>query len=81
MDDATDFAGAVLGRVPDVPAPFPQVSYDPDGDCIEVLLSGESYYARWLGGPLTVYLSQETGEIVGILVEGMGLPVAGREGP
>lgn len=63
------FAEWVLSRVPEKLASFPLVSYDPDGDSIEVLLTNESYYAQWRGD-VTVYRSQETDEVVGVLIEG-----------
>jgi hypothetical protein len=65
------FVDQVLSQVPSRPVPFPQVTYDPDGDCIEFLLSNESYYAQRLDGLTTIYRSQETSEIVGSLLTGV----------
>jgi hypothetical protein len=65
------FADQVLSQVPAHPVRFPRATYDPDGDCIEFLLSNESYYARRIDSLITVYRSQESNEIVGSLITGV----------
>ena len=50
--------------------PFePTASYDPDGDCIEFLAKPDPFYAERVDDLVTVYYSQETGEIVGSLIK------------
>jgi hypothetical protein len=49
----------------------PTATYDPDGDCIEFLAKPEPFYAEQIDDLVTVYYSQETGEITGYLVEGV----------
>lgn len=49
----------------------PKAFYNSDGDCIEVFLSADSYRAERLSDLLTIYLSRETGVIVGILMKGV----------
>jgi hypothetical protein len=49
----------------------PTAVYDPDGDCIEFLARPDSFYAERVDDLLTVYCSQETGEVVGSLLKGV----------
>ena len=49
----------------------PTATYDPDGDCIEFLASPDSFYAERVDDLVTVYFSQETGEVVGSLIKGV----------
>jgi hypothetical protein len=49
----------------------PTATYDPDGDCIEFLAKPDPFYAERVDNLVTVYYSQETGEIVGSLVKGV----------
>lgn len=71
MTDETSFASLVLGKV-DPNRPFqPQVFYDPDGDCIEFLVSNDPFYGERIDSLVTVYYSEETNEIVGSLIKGV----------
>ncbi|HET6878764.1 MAG TPA: hypothetical protein VFI31_01260, partial [Pirellulales bacterium] len=47
----------------------PKAFYNIDGDCIEVFLSADSYRAERLSDLLTIYVSRESGAIVGILMK------------
>jgi hypothetical protein len=49
----------------------PTATYDPDGDCIEFLATPESFYAERVDDLVTVYYSQETGEVIGSLIKGV----------
>lgn len=49
----------------------PTVFYSPDGDILNVYLSDEESYARWLTPHVTVKLSQETDEIIGFQIWGL----------
>ncbi len=49
----------------------PTVAYDPDGDCIEFLVSPDPFYAERIDDLVTVYYSQETNEVVGSLIKGV----------
>src|SRR5207249_11210418 len=49
----------------------PTAIYDPDGDCIEFLAKPDPFYAERVDDLLTVYYSQETGEVVGSLLKGV----------
>ncbi len=49
----------------------PAAIYDPDGDCIEFLAKPDPFYAERVDDIVTVYYSQETGEIVGSLIRGV----------
>ena len=45
----------------------PTAMYDADGDCIEFLAKPDPFYAERVDDLVTVYYSQETGEVVGSL--------------
>jgi hypothetical protein len=49
----------------------PTATYDSDGDCIEFLAKPDPFYAERIDDLVTVYYSQETGEIIGSLVKGV----------
>ena len=52
--------------------PFrPTAYYDPDGDCIEFLARPDNFYAERIDDLVTVYHSQETGDIIGSLLKGV----------
>jgi hypothetical protein len=52
--------------------PFrPTAYYDADGDCIEFLARPDNFYAERIDDLVTVYHSQETGEIIGSLLKGV----------
>ncbi len=53
--------------------PFrPTATYDPDGDCIEFLVSPDPFYAERVDDVLTVYYSQETGQVIGSFIASCG---------
>lgn len=49
----------------------PTATYDPDGDCIEFLAKPDPFCAERVDDLVTVYFSQETGEIIGSLINGV----------
>ena len=49
----------------------PTAAYDPDGDCIEFLAKPDPFYAERVDDLVTVYCSQETGEVIGSLIKGV----------
>src|SRR5271155_4913715 len=49
----------------------PTATYDPDGDCVEFLAKPDPFYAERVDDLVTVYYSQETGEVVGSLIKGV----------
>lgn len=49
----------------------PSAAYDPDGDCIEFLAKPDSFFAERVDDLVTVYYSQETGEVIGSLIKGV----------
>jgi hypothetical protein len=49
----------------------PTATYDPDGDCIEFLAKPDPFYAERVDDLVTVYYSQETGEVIGALIKGV----------
>ena len=69
LNDA--FAESLLARVPASEPQLPFVEVDAAGDCIEVLLSSDSYYAERLDSRVTVYMSRDSGDLVGALVKGV----------
>ena len=48
---------------------LPSVKYNPDGDCIEVILKPDHFYGEWVNHNLTIFRSHETDEIVGFLID------------
>ena len=63
LNDA--FAQRVLSLVSPEPWSGPKAFFNSDGDCIELLLSNDSYRARRLDSLVTVYESRDNGELVG----------------
>src|ERR1700724_3079541 len=49
----------------------PTATYDADGDCIEFLSKPDPFYAERVDDLVTVYYSQETGEVIGSLLKGV----------
>jgi hypothetical protein len=49
----------------------PTATYDPDGDCIEFLAKPDPFYAERVDDLVTVYYSQERGELIGCLLKGV----------
>jgi hypothetical protein len=49
----------------------PAATYDPDGDCIEFLIKPDPFRAERVDDLVTVYYSQETGEVINSLVKGV----------
>jgi len=49
----------------------PVADYDPDGDCIEFIAKPDPFYAERVDDLVTVYYSQETGEVIGSLIKGV----------
>ena len=49
----------------------PTATYDPDGDCIEFLISPDSFYGERVDDLVTVYYSQETKQVIGSLIKGV----------
>lgn len=49
----------------------PSATYDRDGDCIEFLAKPDTFYAERIDDLVTVYYSQETGEVIGSLIKGV----------
>ena len=74
LNDA--FAQQVLARVGPQPRLGPRVFFNSDGDCIELLLSNDSYRAQRLDSLVTVYVNRENGDLVGALVKGVSRFIA-----
>jgi hypothetical protein len=49
----------------------PVAAYDADGDCVEFLAKPDAFYAERVDDLVTVYYSQETGEVIGSLIKGV----------
>lgn len=69
VDVNDDFGRSLLQKASAAPEFEPSAYYNEDGDCIEVLLSDESYYSERVDDLLTVYRGQESKEIVGSLIK------------
>jgi hypothetical protein len=66
-----DFEQAVLEAAAQAGEFCPLAVYDPDGDCIEFLISNESYRAERFDCLVTIYYGRESGKIVGSLIKGV----------
>jgi hypothetical protein len=66
-----EFAARVLELARPAEKFSPTAYYDPDGDCIEFLARPDNFYAERIDDLVTVYHSQETGEIIGSLLKGV----------
>ncbi len=66
-----DFTKMALGYIDKDVVFEPLATYDEDGDCMEFLISNESFYAKRIDDLVTVYYSRETDEIVGSLIKGV----------
>ncbi len=66
-----DFAKRVIDLATPTEPFKPVVTYDPDGDCIEFLVSPAPFYAERVDDLVTVYYDQETQEVIGSLVKGV----------
>jgi hypothetical protein len=71
IDTNDAFAQDVLARIPTTPWSGPKIFQNDDGDCLEVLLSTDSYVAKRLDSLVTVYVNRENGQLVGALVKGI----------
>ena len=49
----------------------PTATYDPDGDCIEFLAKPDAFFAERIDDLVTVYYSQDTGEVIGSFIKGI----------
>lgn len=44
---------------------YPVSHYDEEGNCLEILFSGDNYQARRIDNLVTIYVHPESGEIIG----------------
>ena len=65
------FAAHIMKLAHDAPPFQPTTTCDPDGDCIEFVVSPDAFYAERVDELLTVYHSQETREIIGSQIKGL----------
>jgi hypothetical protein len=70
MHELDPFARAVLDGATANPQ-FPQAMYDPDGDCLEFVITSENYRGKRLDSLVTVYIGEDTGEVVGVVIKGV----------
>ena len=74
MPEQTNAADALWESLSPRVEPFsgnPMVFYNHDGDCIELVLSDESFTATRIDPLLTVYIGRESGELVGAVIKGV----------
>ena len=68
------FEELVLEKAKEAPPFRPTAHYDADGDCIEFIMTDESFYAERIDPLVTVYYGEDTKEIVGSLISGSSGP-------
>ena len=66
-----EFAARVLELAAPAEKFTPTAYYDADGDCIEFLARPDNFHAERVDDLVTVYYSEETGEIIGSLLKGV----------
>ncbi len=66
-----DYAKEVMQICGNSNIKLPTVYHDPDGDCIEVLVSAGPFYAERIDDLVTVYYSEANEKIVGCLIKGI----------
>jgi hypothetical protein len=66
-----EFAARVLELAAPTQEFSPTAYYDPDGDCIEFLASPDNFCAERVDDLVTIYYSENTGEIIGSLLKGV----------
>ena len=66
-----EFAARVMDLASSSTGFSPSAYYDPDGDCIEFFAGPDNFHAERIDDLVTVYLSQETGEVIGSLLKGV----------
>jgi hypothetical protein len=66
-----DYAARILELAGPAEPFTPTAYYDPDGDCVEFLARPDNFSAKRIDDRVTVYHSQETGEIIGSLLKGV----------
>ncbi len=57
-----------------------KVTYIPEGDCIEVILSQDDYWAEWIDEHITYLYSRKTSKIIGVIIENVTV-FTDRENP
>lgn len=50
---------------------YPMHFLNEDGDCLEIFFSGDSYFGCRIDSTVTVYLSEETKQPIGVLLKGL----------
>jgi hypothetical protein len=71
-----EFAKRMLLLAGDADEFQPTATYDADGDCIEFLAKPDPFYAERIDDLVTVYYSQETGELIGSHLKGVSKFIA-----
>lgn len=69
LDD--DFARKLLEKAEGAVFEGPQAFYNADGDCIELILSNESYRAERLDDLITIFVGRDSSEPVGAVLKGV----------
>jgi hypothetical protein len=55
----------------------PMAHYDADGDCIEFIVTNETFRAERIDSLVTVYIGRESNEVVGSLIKGVSSYIKG----
>lgn len=87
--EPSEFADRMWSRFGKAEPFQPSAHYDPDGDCLEFLVSDEAFRGERLDKWVTVYRGRSTGRIVGSMIKSIrelltrnpGLAIEIRSGP
>lgn len=66
-----EYSKKVMEICKDAKPEFPFAYFDPDGDCIEVLVGADPFYSERIDDLITVYYSEIDKEIIGCLIKGV----------
>jgi hypothetical protein len=66
-----NFAAQLLGSDLDISPFTPTAFHSVEGDCIEIVLSQDTYFGRRLCKHITVLLSEDTEKPVGLILKGV----------
>ena len=71
IKDVKDYSDWIQGILKDTDglAFRPFTFYNEDGDCVESFFKMDSYYAKRIDDYITLYLSDETDEVIGFVLK------------
>ena len=69
---------AYVKNIREFPPFKPSVFYNEPGDMLEIMLSNECYYGKWITPQVTMLIGTESGEVVGVNISGIKKLINGK---